>query len=147
MKHIFTLIAAISLIICLFLIGLTAMTMGNVKTFDLGQKGERTYSFSAQDMDFIYQGKLTTFDMVIGFQTEKHPIELPVVGSTGIEYDKQIRKATKELSESTGFILTVPAWYPIALFAILPLVWVVGALRKKKKPVVESSDDAPAEKA
>jgi hypothetical protein len=128
MKHLFTLIALISLLICLFCIGLTAMTMGSVKTIDLGQRGERTYSFSAQDMDFIYQGKLTTFDDRIGFKTEKHP-----VSSTGIEYDKQIRTATKTLPDATGFMLTVPAWYPIALFAILPIAWVVGAMRKKKK--------------
>ena len=132
MKHLFTLIAAVSLLICLFFVYLTATTMGNEKTFNLGQKGERTYTFSAQEMDFIYQGKLTTFAEGVGFSTEKHPL-----GPTGIEYDKQIRPEAKNLPAATGFMLTVPAWYPIALFAILPIVWLVGAMRKKK-PVAET---------
>jgi len=141
MKHLFTLIAAVSLIICLFLIALTAMTMGSEKTFDLGQHGERTYSFKAQELEFVYQGKLTTFDNVIGFKTEAHPW-----GPTGIEYDRQIRAATKTLPAATGSVFSVPAWYPIAIFAILPLVWVVGAARRKKLVVTAASEDAPPAK-
>ena len=141
MKHIFTLIAGISLLICLFFVALTAMTFGSEKTFDLGQHGERTYSFKAQELEFVYQGKLTTFDNNIGFKTEQHP-----VSSTGIEYDKQIRTATKTLPAATGFVLSVPAWYPIALFAILPLVWVVGTLRKKKPVAEAETEEAPPTK-
>jgi hypothetical protein len=136
MKHLFTLLAAISLLICLFFVVMTATTFSSSKTIKLGERGDRTYSFTADSLEFTYQGKLTTFDNNVGFTTEKKDI-------MGMEYDKQHRKATNTLSDATGFVLVVPALYPVAVFAILPLAWVLGAMRKKKPMVAEASAGGP----
>jgi len=141
MKHLFTLLAAISLLICAFFVVMTAMSFSSPKKMELGQHGERTYSLIADSLEFTYQGKLTTFDDKDGFSTDKKEI-------MGMNYDVQHRKAintpTKTMTEATGFILVVPALYPIAVFAILPLVWVVGAFRKKKPlPEVETAGGPP----
>ena len=137
MKHLFTLIAAISLLICLYLVFMTATTLSSEKVISLGQHGDRTYEFKADSLEFVYQGKLTTFDNNLGFKTEPKSF-------AGIEYDKQSRAATKTLPAATGFVMVIPALYPIALFAILPIVWLIGALRKKK-PVTEpaAAEQAP----
>jgi hypothetical protein len=143
MKHIFTFIAAISLLICLFLVAMTAMTLNSEKTISLGERGDRTYSLKADSLEYVYQGKLTTFDNVQGFKTEPGSF-------AGIEYDKQVRAQTRTLPAATGFVLVIPALYPIALFAILPLVWVIGKFHKKSnKPAFDagSADDAPPTRA
>jgi hypothetical protein len=135
MKHIFTFLAAVSLLICLFFVVITIMTFNGSKTISLGEHGDRTYSITADSLEFAYQGKLTTFDNRIGFTTEQSQ-------KLGIEYDRQHRAKTDKLSEATGFVLVVPALYPIALFAILPIVWVVGAMsRKKRSSGAEATDE------
>jgi hypothetical protein len=139
MKHLFTFLAAISLLICLFFVVLTATTFNSSKTVPLGERGERTYEFRADSLEFTYQGKLTTFDDRIGFSTE-------MTKKWGVEYDVQHRVKTDTLSDATGFVLVVPALYPIALFAILPIVWIVGVIGRKKARPVESSTDEPSDK-
>ena len=140
MKHLFTLIALISLLICLFFVVMTATTMSSEKVIPLGQHGDRTYEFKADSLEFVYQGKLTTFDNVQGFKTEPSSF-------AGIEYDKQVRTATKDLPAATGFVTVIPALYPIALFAILPIVWLVGRLRKKKPNTAEGAFPVETEEA
>ena len=142
MKHLFTLIAAISLLICLYLVFMTATTLSSEKVISLGQHGDRTYQFKADSLEFEYSGRLTTFDNNVGFTTEPHSF-------AGIEYDKQIRAATKTRPAATGFVLVLPALIPIALFTLLPLVWLVGALRKKKPAIEPASTEQtpPASRA
>lgn len=137
MKHLFGLVALVSLLICLVFVVLAAMTLSSEKTIALGQSGERTYSFRADSLEFTYQGKLTTFDNVEGFTTTKSDF-------LGCEYDVQHRKAKGDMKEATGFILVVPAWYPIALFAILPIAWVVGRMRGKNRTAPGGFETTPA---
>jgi len=137
MRTIFTLLAALSGLICLAFLAMALISGSKAQTFELGQDAEHTYTLKFDGFDIAYSGRVTDFGPR-GFNTKTETV-------AGITIDHQTREADprRNFVAATGRTITVPALYPIALFALLPLLWIASRLgRKKKLDTVESA--APA---
>lgn len=127
MRTVFTIIAALSGIICLAFIGMTAVTLGTPKMIGLGEDAEHTFNLRFDGLAIDYEGRLKTFGPN-GFQTKTS-------STFGITTDHQIRAvdAKHNLTAGEGKLIEIPSLYPIALFGILPALWIVSRLGSKKK--------------
>ena len=142
MKHIFTALAALSLLVCLLFIVATVATFNSKWSFPLGHSGERTRSVDAAYGELRYNDELDDFGHVTGTKTnEEH---------WGYEVHKETRpaKARRGTSEGVSYQYVISPAFPIVLFAILPLAWVVARLGGRKRRTGKASDagDQPTAK-
>jgi hypothetical protein len=140
MRTIFKIIAALSALISLAFLGLALVTGGKAKTLDLGKDAEHTYALKFDGFDIVYDGRVTNFGPR-GFSTKSDT-------TAGITIDHQTREADprRNLTEAVGKKITIPALYPIALFAILPLLWIISKVggKKKKSPAADAESTTSA---
>jgi hypothetical protein len=145
MKHIFTFLAALSLLICLFFVVVTVATFNSSWEVPLGHTegpDGRTKSFDAKYGELVYNDELNDF----GRQG--------LTKTTDTHFGYEIRKQTKPAdprhgtAESTSYQYSFSPAIPIIVFAILPLGWLVAKFGGKRKPRPESGDsDPPVEPA
>jgi hypothetical protein len=138
MRTIFSIIAAISLVISFAFIGIAAVTMaGSPKSMSLGEDAEHTFAIKINGFDIDYEGRLKTFGPN-GFKTE-------TTTYPGVTIDHQTRPADarRNIPAGEGKLIEVSSLYPIGVFGILPLIWVLTRKGKKKAPPAES-ETSPA---
>ena len=143
MKLIFTAVAALSLLICLFFVVATAATFNSTWECPLGHAGQRTRSVAAGYGELRYNDQLPDFGRVVGTKsTEEHLV---------YEVHKETRPANPRTgeAEAVSYQYVISPAYPIVLFAILPLIWVVARRggRRRKTDGHSDAGDQPAAKA
>jgi hypothetical protein len=141
MKLIFTAVAALSLLICLFFVVATVATFNSSCECSLGHTGQRTRSVAAGYGELRYSDELADFGRLGGTKsTEEH---------LGYELQKETRPADPRTgeAEAISYQYVISPAYPMVLFAILPLIWVVarmGGRRRKTGGHSDASDEPPA---
>jgi hypothetical protein len=136
MKHIFTFFAALSLLLCLFFIVVTAATFNSSWEVQLAksESDQRTRSVGARYGELIYKDDLKDFGLTgLTKTTEEH------LGYVVYKETKPANPKTGE-AESTSYHYTLSPAYPIILFAILPLTWLVVRLGGQKRKAAGSHD-------
>ena len=143
MKHIFTALAALSLLVCLLFIVATVATFNSTWNYSLGHSGERTRSVAVTYGELRYNDELDDFGHVTGTKSnEEH---------WGYEVHKETRPANarRGTSEAVSYQYVISPAFPIVLFAILPLAWLVARLGggKRRRGEASNKSDEPTAKA
>jgi hypothetical protein len=139
MRTIFTIITAISALICFAFIGVALVTLAGPKVIGLGHNDQNTYQLKFDGLEMDYDGRVTT----IGGGGAKSN----TTTTLGVDVIHQHRDvdADAHLPAGDGLVVSIPSFYPIALFAILPIIWVVATIGgKKKKSAPTGSETQPA---
>ena len=112
--------------------------MGTPRVIRLGEDAEHTFDVKFDGLAIDYEGRLKTFGPR-GFETQ-------TTKTIGITTDHQIRAADprNNLTAGEGKLIEIPSLYPIAVFGILPLLWVVSSLGGRKKAKATEDATAPA---
>ena len=140
MRTIFAILAGLSALICFALIGITVATLGRAKVMKIREDSLHNYEIKFDGLAMAYEGRLKPVAFgPKGFKTTTSD-------SMGIKTDHQTVAADPEnnVSASEGKLTEIPSLYPIALFGILPLAWVVSKIGGKKKTLPADTTTSPA---
>ena len=136
-KHLaLTIFAGLSFLLFLFFLGGWLMTMSGKWKIPLGQDQYHERSISFNYGDLVYDSMLKDMSRAKQLQPQN-------------EYGFNIQRFTASANPKTGegeqaaYSLGMPATYPIVVFAILPLAWVIAIFTSRK----DRKEEAPAEKA
>ncbi|HXE52270.1 MAG TPA: hypothetical protein VN541_04610 [Tepidisphaeraceae bacterium] len=132
MRHVFTVIALISLLLCLGSLALLIGSFSNPWTLHEGQSDTHTTRLSSEEMELRYNSSPKETERA-STQEKKHDF-------AGISY------TTLERKGQTGSSLIIPEYYLIIVFAILPLLWIwdLSKGRGKNKAQTEATSDTGA---
>ena len=141
MKHFFTILAALSMLLCLFFVVVTVATLNTSWEIPIGHTDQRTRSIAARYGELCYDDQLKDFDRKgLTRTTEEH---------LGYEVRKVSWPANPKRgeSEATSYQYSMSPGYPIILFAILPIVWVAASLGGRKRKGRVDTDDSNSPEA
>lgn len=120
MRHFFTAITAISLLLCLGFLVLMLMTWNSSRTFSLGESATNTRTLKfGEGGDLTYDSIQKGLGRVEMTQTQ-HDL-------AGISYIRSMR------GDIPGHNVVIPLFYPVVLFAILPLLWVLDLVKGRNR--------------
>jgi hypothetical protein len=126
-RHIFAILAVLSLLVCVFFIAITAASFATNIKIPLGRNEEKIYTFQVAFGEMSLNGWLTDFG--------RHGVTTTNQGYLWCNLQKQLRPADQRAAkpQATGFSFSFPAAYPIIIFALLPLIWMVERAHRRKQ--------------